>query len=822
MNVAHPVHVHGGMGTASRAPRRSRTIRSGLVLLTMWACTTSAADTEPPTQTSALPTTVVLDLVRSDLAAGRRELARKNLLLLLDRQPGQPEAVALLAALDHPQPSTTPSGAVAGGDELAREARLADGRRLFSEAQDAVSRQRLDAALALLERAEAALGEGLGEPVVDDLRQRIVTYATLVRREIAQRHGPNRDGARREAERVRARLLRQEQQTLSERLHRIELLEGRQLLQTALADCRDLLHDHPESAAVRALFQRLLDASHEQLALDLGERRHELYQEIHEQIARSMIPRASDDGVLFPKDWAERHPAQDHLLARPQTVTDEDRIVRERLLQRTTLNTDQGNAVELLRALARAHHINVIIAPEVISADHLVTIKARELTVEHALGWICRLIGTRWSVGNGAIYIGADAEERVVTALYDIGESLFQVRDQHPPWEIGVVPNPDAAAGAGATFGAAVGPDDLPAIAPEDLVDDITQAVSPATWNRPDCSITIRHTSLLVTAPSAVHVLIDELLRARLQQSRLMVGVDARWVTIADSYLEEIGVRWTTTDSLLTLPLPGTSGVRRGTSGFDYSGELINNLPAAAITPAPPTLGTGLSLSSVLIDSLQLSAILTAVERNQRANTVEGSEFVTFNGVRAYCFFGTLLSYIGGYDVAPGAGDGLNATLTPTVTTLRLGAMLNVKPFVSSDRKYVFMEMQSTLAHLQSFGAESISVIRTFPVGFDPDANNGQGGPIVGQVQQNFGIELPNVAYTEVHTYLRIPDGGTILVGGWGRYIEQSMSTKIPFLGHLPFIGRLFGQRGRHSDRHRETLLVTVRVMDYGELEERQ
>jgi type II secretory pathway component GspD/PulD (secretin) len=67
-----------------------------------------------------------------------------------------------------------------------------------------------------------------------------------------------------------------------------------------------------------------------------------------------------------------------------------------------------------------------------------------------------------------------------------------------------------------------------------------------------------------------------------------------------------------------------------------------------------------------------------------------------------------------------------------------------------------------------------------------------------------------------------IPDGGTMLVGGWGRYIEQSMSAKVPFLGHIPFIGRLFGQRGRFSDRHKLSLLVGVNIIDYAELEERQ
>ena len=325
-----------------------------------------------------------------------------------------------------------------------------------------------------------------------------------------------------------------------------------------------------------------------------------------------------------------------------------------------------------------------------------------------------------------------------------------------------------------------------------------------------------------MTAPTRVHVLIREFIRAYQQRTRLLVAVDARWVTIADHYLEEIGVRWSTTESLLTLPVAGSSGFRRTTSHFSHEGELINNLPATAIAPNPVTAGTGLSLSSVLLDAVQASAVLTAVERKRFVNVVEGSEIVTFNGVRAHCFVGRFISYLGGYDVGDSPGGGLSATLSPTVEILRLGAMLEVKPFVTSDRKYVKMEFGSTLAVLQDLSSESLQAIRTFPVGFAPDPNNGPDQPVVGTVTQAFNIELPRVQYTELRTYVMIPDGGTLLVGGWGRYIDQSMSTKIPFLGHIPFVGRLFGQRGRYSDRHKISLLVSVNIIDYAEAEERQ
>jgi len=70
-----------------------------------------------------------------------------------------------------------------------------------------------------------------------------------------------------------------------------------------------------------------------------------------------------------------------------------------------------------------------------------------------------------------------------------------------------------------------------------------------------------------------------------------------------------------------------------------------------------------------------------------------------------------------------------------------------------------------------------------------------------------------------VATNIMVPDGGTILVGGFGKIIEQSMSTKIPFLGHIPFLGRLFGKRGRYSDRYQLYLMADINIINYAELE---
>ncbi|MBA3847865.1 MAG: hypothetical protein H0X45_14650, partial [Planctomycetes bacterium] len=593
----------------------------------------------------------------------------------------------------------------------------------------------------------------------------------------------------------RARVAHAERNLLDERLARILELQRREDYDTALALCRRLVSDHPGEPRAEKLFTDLMVQVHEQRVASLKEQDQHLRQEVVERIHRALIPEGFDGRPIFPHDWNTR--TADRGVASIETALPEwHRRIQQRLAQRLTFRFEDTSFAEALDYLADQGGVNVIVDPQVLAeGDRTVTLIAEGMRIDSALSWLCRMAGTGWAISRQAVYIGPDPDHESVLATYDVAHLVFQPLDQ--PGR--TLSYSSGSSGAGFDlFGAA--PDAPDALAPEDFVDLLQNAVSPQTWGEDGNAIEIRGNTLFVTAPPGVHELVREFVRSESNVRRVVVHIDARWLTIDDGFIEEIGVDWGSADTLLrpigaTTTSPGYFNTPN--DHIALQGDLINRLPETAVQANPRLDGTGLVLSFLRIGDTQVSAMLHALERKQQGRILARPSLATLNGVRGNVFVGDQVAYIADYTV-------VNDVLDPTIEVLNIGAILDIKPFVSADLKYVTMEFQPALASYSMFTdlINAPTLVADLFTGFAA-----------------YPIELPNVAVRSVGTTITVPDKATLLVGGFGRHIDQSASSKVPFLGHIPYLGRLFGRRGQYSERSQLYLLATVNIITYDEAE---
>jgi len=267
--------------------------------------------------------------------------------------------------------------------------------------------------------------------------------------------------------------------------------------------------------------------------------------------------------------------------------------------------------------------------------------------------------------------------------------------------------------------------------------------------------------------------------------------------------LDEIGVEFGgPVESGLEYPIPDVNGL--GTSvatGYAFIDESLKyEVRAANLTSYSGVLGTeitpfnitpdgGMALQWSYLDDYQLEAILTAVSKRQRSRTLDAPRVVAFDSQTAYTMVVDQIAYIKDVDVNQ---TGVSPVINPLVGSFRVGSMLEIRPTVTYDRKYVILEVEPTTAQHVASEYSQLNLAQGFTV-----------------VQ----VELPVILMAQIKTTITIPDGGTVLVGGLKKVIEQNKRVGIPVINRIPILNIIFGRIGQTKLRNNLFVLIKAQIL---------
>jgi type IV pilus assembly protein PilQ len=299
-----------------------------------------------------------------------------------------------------------------------------------------------------------------------------------------------------------------------------------------------------------------------------------------------------------------------------------------------------------------------------------------------------------------------------------------------------------------------------------------------------------RTNSLLVTLTEAR---IEELRRivTQLDVPVRQVMIEARIVEADVGYDKSLGVRWggaVNNGHWTAYGKDGSQGIKSSLSGTTAScGPFAGNctLPtvpsngssgSASLSSVPTpfvdlgalnsTSGIGLGFIS---DNAILDLQLSAMEKTGNGEVVSQPKVVTSDKETAKILTGSEVPY----QEASSSGA--------TSTSFKQAALaLEVTPQITPDNRVV-MEVKVTKD--------------------EPDYANALNG-------------VPPIKKNEVNAKVLAADGETIVIGGVFSNTQSKSVEKVPFLGDLPFLGRLF-RRDAVSDSKSELLIfLTPRIMD--------
>ncbi len=630
-------------------------------------------------------------------------------------------------------------------------------------------------------------------------------------------------------ESLRRETMRIERDRIDAMLSRAQRARERRDFDEAILLCDQVLkinRAESRAASLRAKCKRERHVYVRQLTADTWEESHK---RLSEQIRRELLPQL--EILRYSTEWMEIDARR---RVHNQGLTEErpawQQAIENQLEQEITTDFSETDLLEVIAYLQQVSGANIILDPRVVSNNPpTVTMRVEKMRLKHALDFVMKLTALKYAVRDEAIYVSTpegiqgDSFEKI----YDIRDLTHQLRSFPGP-EI-QLPEPGQ---AGISL--------LPPIESREVqeagsfIQIVQQVVAPQSWNDQN-TITDLNGMMMVRQSSDVHAQIEELLRQLRNQSGTQIHVKVKFLEIENSALEQIGVRWQNFNPArppgqapLT-PLPGAAGGSTNPAdiGAYYrngdtvmAGRLNSSqlLPYTTDRSLPvPGVNEGLQFSTQYWQMGQnffARAIVEAVEKERKGNILYEPDLTLFSGQQGHIVQLNQQAYISDYNIRLDQAD-------PTVDTVSYGTVLDVYAVASADKKYITMTLRPTQSSIRAWRRfSSVANDSQFPGGDLTSAGTGIGSTdFLGIVLDN-PLLVPEMNIQRVQTTVVLPDGGSLVLAGLTDSASARSRSGVPFLSHIPFLGRLFTTNGRQETERKSLIIVQADLILFDEIEQ--
>src|SRR5258706_548487 len=197
----------------------------------------------------------------------------------------------------------------------------------------------------------------------------------------------------------------------------------------------------------------------------------------------------------------------------------------------------------------------------------------------------------------------------------------------------------------------------------------------------------------------------------------------------------------------------------------------------------------GMSFQWTYLNDLQLQLILRAVSKSERSELVTSPRITVYNTARGNLSVLNQVAYVQDFNVEIAQGASI---ADPIVNVVQDGVVLDVRPVVSADRRFITLELRPTIATLKRPMREVVTTLGS---------------------QNSVTIQLPEVEYQRVRTSIPMPDGGTVLLGGMKVSDRHEMSSGAPILNKIPIVSFFFDRKGNYISNRKLLILLKASIV---------
>jgi general secretion pathway protein D len=315
------------------------------------------------------------------------------------------------------------------------------------------------------------------------------------------------------------------------------------------------------------------------------------------------------------------------------------------------------------------------------------------------------------------------------------------------------------------------------------------------------------------------------------------VEIETKFLEVSQNDLDELSFNWTNLQR--SADRLGTSAYSAGANFRGLNGISTQaNMQEAQITRdgqdplttpiSPPSIGSNLTfnaglddaenpIGSFLLDTLDLGPVdidleIQALALKSGSDLMSAPKVTVLSGKRANIVVAQELRFPQSYGdiestVSGGGGTGGSSSISITAgtpqdfSTRNVGVEMSVTPNVENDNT-ISLVLEPRVTEFEGFveyGGPSIAI-------------GGDGTSAIVPA----GFFQPIFSTREITTEVTIYDGATVVMGGLTRDEVRSVNDKVPFLGDIPGLGRLFRSEGETRQKRNLLIFVTANLVSPG------
>ena len=447
-------------------------------------------------------------------------------------------------------------------------------------------------------------------------------------------------------------------------------------------------------------------------------------------------------------------------------------------------------------------------APVAGGGGRLINLDADDIPVGEVIKYICDQLNLKYKVEEFAVIIGDNEKfQQLETNFYTISAGLLEIVQTRTAEGLG-----GGADAGGGLDGLAVGGGDDGSPNFQGYFQQLGISFPPGA----KIKFVQGAMRLVVTNTPENHTKLEEILR-QIGIETPQISIESKFIEVNNTDIEELGIEWTVgrpnhlgasqPNGINHQTLVGDPTVATAVNPNIGNADLSNGIRDITVLGATGATGPVQAGVNLIMGDYIFQGLIRALEQESSNDVLSAPQVTAVSGKTAVIRIVEERYFPESWET-PDISPAFILGSSPQFGEPRdIGIVFEVTPQVEPDGYTISLDLKPQVLEFVRFDTSYDSTIDTNDATLP--AFGGFGAGIIPVIYQ-----MPILSARTLETRVTIWDGETIMLGGLIREKVTAVDDKVPYLSDIPFVGRLFRNKGQQSEKQNLLVFVSARLID--------